>query len=56
LKHNIKLEEIVLDLRFFEDVKAEMHEIGVLLKEHLNLKILDVDLEAYENKSGKEKY
>lgn len=51
LKHNIKLEEIILDLRFFEDVKGEMDQIGTLLKDHLMLKKLDVDLEAYENKS-----
>lgn len=51
MKHNIKLEEISLDLRFFEDVKGEMAEIGKLIENHLMLKILDVDLEAYENKN-----
>jgi hypothetical protein len=29
-----------------------MEQIGILLKDHLMLKRLDIDLESYENKTG----
>jgi hypothetical protein len=52
LKHNIQLEEIILDLRFFEDVKGEMEQIGILIKDHHMLKKLEIDLESYENRTN----
>ena len=52
MHNNIKLEELILDLRFFQDVKNELGQIGSLLRDHLMLKKLDIDLEAFEGNSG----
>ena len=54
MESNIKLEELILDLRFFKDVKNEMGQIGTLLKDHLMLKKLDIDLEGFGTKSDKQ--